>query len=137
MTMDPEVLSRLPTELRNLVLSKRNVKDIVEDRELAKVGDSLLNLLNVLAKVSGYIPEESKVSNRMLRQVSQKAGLRMLLKKRLKRTEIGNAVEALVAYWYLRGRFSMQDFLEEIKETTGFDSALIELIRRLFEEEGW
>jgi len=137
MTMDPEVLSRLPIELRNLVLSKRNVKDIVEDRELAKVGDSLLNLLNVLAKVSGYIPEESKVSNRMLRQVSQKAGLRMLLKKRLKRTEIGNAVEALVAYWYLRGRFSMQDFLEEIKETTGFDSALIELIRRLFEEEGW
>jgi len=137
MTMDPEVLSRLPTELRNLVLSKRNVKDIVEDRELAKVGDSLLNLLNVLAKVSGYIPEESKVSNRMLRQVSQKAGLRMLLKKRLKRTEIGNAVEALVAYWYLRGRFSMQDFLEEIKKTTGFDSALIELIRRLFEEEGW
>ncbi len=137
MTMDPEVLSRLPTELRNLVLSKRNVKDIVEDRELAKVGDSLLNLLNVLAKVSGYIPEESKVSNRMLRQVSQKAGLRMLLKKRLKRTEIGNAVEALVAYWYLRGRFSMQDFLKEIKETTGFDSALIELIRRLFEEEGW
>lgn len=137
MTMDPEVLSRLPIELRNLVLSKRNVKDIVEDRELAKVGDSLLNLLNVLAKVSGYIPEESKVSNRMLRQVSQKAGLRMLLKKRLKRTEIGNAVEALVAYWYLRGRFSMQDFLEEIKKTTGFDSALIELIRRLFEEEGW
>jgi len=137
MTMDPEVLSRLPTELRNLVLSKRNVKDIVEDRELAKVGDSLLNLLNVLAKVSGYIPEESKVSNRMLRQVSQKAGLRMLLKKRLKRTEIGNAVEALVAYWYLRGRFSMQDFLKEIKKTTGFDSALIELIRRLFEEEGW
>jgi len=137
MTMDPEVLSRLPIELRNLVLSKRNVKDIVEDRELAKVGDSLLNLLNVLAKVSGYIPEESKVSNRMLRQVSQKAGLRMLLKKRLKRTEIGNAVEALVAYWYLRGRFSMQDFLKEIKKTTGFDSALIELIRRLFEEEGW
>lgn len=135
--LDSEDTSSWLIELRNLASSKRDLQEIVEDKRLAKIGDSVLNLLNTLAKASKVVPEQSKVSNRMLKWVSEKVGLRASLRKRMKEKEIGNAVEALVAFWYIKGDFSGLELLEESKRQGRFDLALAKIIEKLAKKEGY
>jgi len=107
------------------------MKEVVENKELAKLGDALLGLLNVIGMEAGYLTNSSKVTNEMLRRVSVRTGLRVLLPKRMGKRDLGNAVEAAVAYWLVVGDLSWGGIVQEFKNGRGLEDALSAEIGRI------
>lgn len=121
----------LPEGIVDSVLSCKSLKEAMESKELAKLGDALLGLMNVLGMEAGYLANESKVTNKLLKRVSVRTGIRSLLPKRMDRRHIGNAVEAAVAYWLVAGDLSWDGILQQLKEGRGLEDALVAEITRI------
>jgi len=107
------------------------MREVVENKELAKLGDALLGLLNVVGMEAGYLRNSSKVTNEMLRRVSIRTGLRTILPKRVSKRDLGNAVEAAVAYWLVVGDLSWSGIVQEFKNGRGLEDALSAEIGRI------
>jgi len=120
-----------PEGVIGIALSCRNMREVVENKELAKLGDALLGLLNVVGMEAGYLRNSSKVTNEMLRRVSIRTGLRTLLPKRVGKRDLGNAVEAAVAYWLVAGDLSWNGIVQEFKNGRGLEDALSAEIGRI------
>jgi hypothetical protein len=119
----------IPGRVLQNVSSYSSLKEIAESRDLAKLGDALLGLLNVVGIEAGYLRDESRVTNEMLRRVSTRTGLRVEFRKRMGKRDLGNAVEALVAYWFVRGDLSWTSVLEELKNGAELEEALVRQIQ--------
>lgn len=119
----------VPERILQNALSYSSLKEITESRGLAKLGDALLGLLNVVGIEAGYLRDGSRVTNEMLRRVSTRTGLRVKLRKRMGKRDLGNAVEALVAYWFVRGDLSWPSVLEELKNGAELEEALVKQIQ--------
>jgi len=119
----------MPERILRNVSSHGSLKEIAENKDLAKLGDALLGLLNVVGMEAGYLRGKSRVTNEMLRKVSTRTGLRSGLRKRLGKRALGNAVEAAVAYWFVRGDLSWAGFLEELKNRAELEEALVRQIQ--------
>jgi len=85
--------------LRNVILNidrYNSLREIVQDKDLAKLGDSLVNFTYSLAKsLVLKRPEAWKVSDRVLSRALEDACLLKILPKRSDRHSKGDAVEAL------------------------------------------
>jgi len=118
----------IPGRILQNISSYNGPREIAESRELAKLGDAVLGLLNVVGIEAGYLKDESRVTNEMLRRVSTRTGLRAELRKRMNKRDLGNAVEALTAYWFVRGDLSWTGVIEEMRKGAELEDALVRLI---------
>lgn len=120
-----------PERIVDIALSCRNMKEVAVNKELAKLGDALLGLLNVIGMEAGYLTNSSKVTNELLRRVSIRTGVRTLLPRRTDKRDLGNAVEAAVAYWLVIGDLSCSGIIEEFRNGRGLEDALSAEIGRI------
>ncbi|MBS7627382.1 hypothetical protein KEJ36_00900 [Candidatus Bathyarchaeota archaeon] len=92
---------------------KENLRKIVSDKGLSSFGDALVNFLFSLAilRATGS-PKGKKVRNRDLADAMKATGLRNLLPFRMDRHALGNAAEALIAYGWLKGLFTTEEYVE-------------------------
>jgi len=86
-----------------------DLKKIALDKNLAKLGDNLVNLMYSLALTWLFNKADGKkVSDKVLAKALHEAGLRKLLPKRLTTHERGDAVEAILAYFWLNGEITVK-----------------------------
>jgi len=125
-------------------VSYKSLREIAQDKGLAKLGDALVNFIYSLAKslILGKL-DAWKVSDAVLSQALENASLLKLLPKRSDKHSRGDAVEALLAYAWIMGIFDIKNAVtllrEEIKQDD-FSSKKLEKIaavrgfKRLLEE---
>jgi len=80
-------------------MNEGELRRIISDKGLARLGDAYINFIYSLAlsEVEGT-PTGVKVSDRVLAEAAKSSGLRSLLPKRTNRNDTANAVEALLVY---------------------------------------
>jgi hypothetical protein len=98
-------------------------------RDLAKIGDAMLNYINVLITSAGYLSKSSKITNKMLREAVNKSGLRKKVKKRQTARDLGNIVEAIVAYLVLNELLTEDQIVEMVIEKRSFEEALASILK--------
>jgi len=89
-----------------------SLREVMLDRDLAKLGDAYLNFVHSLA-LSQRLgrPAGEKVDNQTLASALRKTDLRGILPRRTDRHAQGNAAEALIAYAWLRKALTIEDCL--------------------------
>ena len=86
-------------------------------KELAKLGDPLTNLLFSLAiSIQTRRFEGQKVSGKILAAALRLAELRHLAPSRLDAHGLGDCVEAMIAYGWLRGFFTIPEAAQILQE---------------------
>ncbi|MBO3758099.1 MAG: ribonuclease III family protein [Thermoproteota archaeon] len=115
---------------------KTSAERVLYNRDLAKIGDAILNYVNTLVVSAGYVPKSNKVTNKMLREVVNRSGLRKNIRKRQTARALGNIAEAIVAYLVLNEVLTEEQMVELIVEKGSFEEALIYIFRNLFVEIG-
>ncbi len=90
-----------------------SLAEVLLDKDLAKIGDTLVNFLFSLA-VSNRMkqPQNVRVSSLTLSTALRKSGLRSLLPHRTDRHAQANAVEALIMHAWITKMFSLTDLLQ-------------------------
>lgn len=106
--------------LRNTILHidrYNSLREIIQDKDLAKLGDSLVNFTYSLAKsLVLKKPDAWKVSDKVLSRALEDACLLKILPKRSDRHSRGDAVEALLAYAWLVEIFNLKDVVMILKK---------------------
>ncbi|MEM2143990.1 MAG: ribonuclease III family protein [Candidatus Jordarchaeaceae archaeon] len=82
---------------------------MLKDKNLAKLGDSIVNLLYSLikSKLAGK-PDGAKMPDILLAEAFRQAGLRKYLSARQDAHSLGDAAEALIAYSWLKDHFEIK-----------------------------
>lgn len=95
----------------------RSIKTAMRHKELAKLGDPLTNLLFSLA-YSLHLNQFSgeKVSGKILAAALRYSNLRHLAPSRLDAHGLGDCVEAMIAYAWLQGFFTISDAATLLQE---------------------
>jgi hypothetical protein len=90
-----------------------SLAEVLLDKDLAKIGDTLVNFLFSLA-VSNRMkqPQNVRVSSLTLSTALRKSGLRRLLPHRTDRHAQANAVEALIMHAWITKMFSLTELLQ-------------------------
>jgi hypothetical protein len=94
-----------------------SIQNAMRHKELAKLGDPLTNLLFSLAyslHSNQFIGE--KVSGKILAAALRYANLRHLAPSRLDAHGLGDCVEAMIAYAWLQGFFTISDAATLLRE---------------------
>lgn len=124
--------------VRKLDVSKDRTptERIFYNRDLAKIGDAILNYVNTLVVSAGYVPKSSKVTNKMLREVVNKSGLRKDIRKRQTARALGNVVEAIIAYLILNEILTEEQIIEFVTEKGSFEEALVYILKNFYRDKG-
>jgi len=98
-------------------VSYKSLREIAQDKGLAKLGDALVNFIYSLAKslILGKL-DAWKVSDAVLSQALENASLLKLLPKRSDKHSRGDAVEALLAYAWIMGIFDIKNAVMLLKD---------------------
>lgn len=90
-----------------------SLTDVMLDKDLAKIGDALVNFVFSLA-VSNTMkePKNVRVSSMTLSTALKKSGLRELLPHRTDRHAQANAVEALIMHAWITKILSLSELLQ-------------------------
>jgi len=110
---------------------------ILNDKKLARLGDSYINFIYSLALSSKKgEPCGVKVSDKILFEAAKKSHIRELLPKRIKRGMVANAIESLLVYAWLNKVISLDEAVEILykeidKPSEAIAKLSIESIRRL------
>jgi hypothetical protein len=109
----------LPTELQTLLDTEgiHSLQAAMRHKGLARLGDSLTNLLFSIAfslYSKGF--EGEKVAGKTLAAALRFAQLRQLAPSRLDAHGLGDCVEAMIAYGWIRGYFSIPEAAQAIRE---------------------
>ncbi|MEM3526138.1 MAG: ribonuclease III family protein [Candidatus Jordarchaeaceae archaeon] len=93
----------------------KSIKEVLNDKSLAKLGDSIVNLLYSLvkSKLVGK-PDGAKLPDSLLAEAFRRAGLRKYVSARQDANSLGDAAEALVAYSWLKGHFEIKAMVEKL-----------------------
>jgi len=124
--------------------SYKSLREIIQDKGLAKLGDVLVNFMYSLAKslILGKL-DAWKVSDTVLSRALEDASMLKFLPKRSDRHDKGDAVEALLAYAWIMGVFDIKRaialFKEEVRQGDFINkkleiTAAVKAFRRLLEE---
>jgi len=123
-----------------LSLKEAPLEEVFRDKDLARLGDALLNFLYSLALTQrARRPSGIKVSNQTLTEAVKGSGLRRALPPRLSRHEIGGAAEALILYAIARGYVTAEESLSILRGGEGGTEAftsLLTLIKERFRDAG-
>jgi hypothetical protein len=107
-----------------------NLQDILLDKNLAKLGDSYVNLIYSLALSEKLQrPTGVNVDNQTLATAIKKSGLRKVLPKRVDRHEQANAAEALIAYAWLNKFLGFERCLKNFRENERSDEAFAKILK--------
>jgi hypothetical protein len=113
-------------------MSKQDtVRQVLENRQLASLGDAYVNFVYSLAltKIDGK-PAGVKVSDRILAQAFKLAGLRGYLRTRMTRKDLANASESLLVDAYLKDLLTIEESIGILtRHPDGVTSGLVELLR--------
>ena len=94
-----------------------SVERAMRHKELAKLGDPLTNLLFSLAlSIQTRCFAGEKVSGKVLATALRLANLRHLAPSRLDTHGLGDCVEAMIAYGWLRGFFTISEAANTLQE---------------------
>jgi putative ribosome biogenesis GTPase RsgA len=99
--------------LRGDVSENNQLKEVLGNPRLARLGDAYVNFLLSLAltQVTGS-PVGIKVSDKTLFEAAKKSGIRALLPRRMKRGQVANVVEALIVNSWLKKSFSIDEMIQ-------------------------
>jgi hypothetical protein len=96
-------------------LDRSQLKLILADSNLAKLGDAYVNFVFSLGRSRALQePQGIKVSDRILAEALRRSGLRQELPSRTTRQDCANAVEALLVYGYLNKLVSLEETVDQI-----------------------
>lgn len=113
------------------------MREILENRKLAALGDAYTNFIFSLAltKKSGE-PTGSRVDSRILATALRKAGLRGSLPSRTSRHTQADAAEALIVYAWIKNLTSLEEVVSILAKrsddpTEAFRSLIVTVKERL------
>ena len=91
------------------------MRQIMRDKQLASLGDSVVNFVYSLAltRLKGC-PQGTKVSDRILAQALRQSGLRDRLGTRVTKKDLANASEAVLAEAYLKDLLTIGESVQLI-----------------------
>lgn len=97
-------------------MNHRDLSEILNSKELAQFGDSLLNFAYSLAltETSG-MPRGMKIQDKVLAEAAVRAGLRKNLPRRIGRGEIANSLEALLGHVWLQKMMTLEEIVNCLK----------------------
>jgi len=129
--------------LANLIRSLENdmelieVGSILQDKNLAKLGDSYVNFVFSLAltEVEQH-PTGVKVSDKVLAEAAKRSGLRKILPNRINKDVLGNAVEALIIHAWINKSITIEESVNILKKSINdpsqaFTNLIIEVLERI------
>ena len=97
-------------------MDRIRLKLILQDKNLARLGDAYINFIFSLAITEvEYVPTVTKVSDRVLANAAKRSGLRGLLPNRVSRGSIANAVEAIIVYVWLKKLIILEEAVNILK----------------------
>ncbi|MHA1836172.1 MAG: ribonuclease III family protein, partial [Candidatus Odinarchaeia archaeon] len=100
-----------------LLINHKNLYSVAKDKGLAKIGDSLVNLTFSLAKsiklnkITG-----KKVPGRILSKALRESPLRLFAGKHNDAHSLADAVEAMIAFLWLKGKISITEIVNILSE---------------------
>ncbi|WP_455276753.1 ribonuclease III family protein [[Eubacterium] cellulosolvens] len=110
---------------------------ILQDKDLAKLGDSYVNFVFSLAltEVEQH-PTGIKVSDRVLAEAAKRSGLRKILPNRINKDILGNAVEALIIHAWINKSITIEESVNILKRSINdpsqaFTNLIIEVLERI------
>ena len=121
-------------------MEKQKFVQILSDRKMAQLGDAFVNFVYSLALTrSSGKPVGTKVSDKILANAAQKAGIRKLLPKRTTRGDVSNAIESLVVYAWLHNHMTIDEISAILEAQTdspsdAFTTLSERIIQRLVHE---
>ena len=122
--------------------SADSIRQVMQDRRLASLGDAYVNFAFSLAltRIKGN-PEGVKVSDKILAEAFKFAELRKFLGTRVNRKDLANAAEAILFEAYRRRLMSINECVELIAQnregpTYGLSNLLRVAVERLVTSEG-
>lgn len=94
-----------------IAIHKTSLNEIMQDKELAALGDTYVNFIYSLAKSKTLgKPQGENVRGKVLAEALKTSGLRaFLLPKRLSAHDLSNAAESLLVYCWLRNFNSLDE----------------------------
>jgi len=112
-------------------LAKSQLKLILSDSRLARLGDAYVNFVFSLGRSRALQePQGIKVSDKILAEALKKSGLRQELPNRTTRQDCANAVEALLVYGYLNKLVTIEEVVDHMASTSDSPiEAFAELIK--------
>lgn len=124
--------------LQHLIKDKySSIIEILNDRELASLGDAFINFIYSLAlsKVAGR-PIGRKLDSRLLSSALKKAGIRNLLPHRVDRHRQADAAETLIVYGWLSGAISIRETLDVLARNGETSDNICALLKIILERSG-
>ena len=95
------------------ILNDKSLRNILTSKDLAQLGDFLVNFLYTYVKIGLYGIEGSvHVWDKSLTKAMEQADLRIQLGKKTKPDKVADAGEALVAYAYFNELLSINQMIE-------------------------
>jgi hypothetical protein len=93
------------------------IRQIMRDKQLASLGDAYVNFVYslVLTNLRG-LPQGTKVSDRILAQAFKQAGLRDQLGSRVRKKDMANASESLLAEAYRKNHITVEESVRVISQ---------------------
>ena len=100
----------------NYLKKFRSLRKILTNKNLARLGDALINFAYSLAKsrIEG-MPTGTKVQDKALAEAIRKTKLKKVLPLRSKEDTLGDAVEALCAYTWLNQTMTIKEMVQTIQ----------------------
>jgi hypothetical protein len=90
-----------------------NLRDVVNNKDLAKLGDTFMNFVYSLAKSIALGKFDAwKVPDKVLAQALRDAELRKFVAQRASAHDLGDAVEALVVHAWLFEKLSIEEIAD-------------------------
>lgn len=101
---------------KNYLKKFRSFRKILTNKNLARLGDALINFAYSLAKsrIEGT-PTGAKVQDKALAEAIRKTKIKKVLPLRSKEDTLGDAVEALCAYSWLNQTMTIEEMVETIQ----------------------
>ena len=98
-------------------LKYRSIEEIFRDKGLAKLGDSLVNLVYSLAKSRiRDKPDGWKVPGKVLAEAIRKSGLKEYAPRRSDAHSLGDSAEGLIAYVWLAKVLDLEEISRVLEE---------------------
>jgi hypothetical protein len=112
--------------------SKKNLTEVLTDKNLASLGDAYINFAYSLALSNRCgEPVGTKMKGSVLAEALRKAGLRKHLPSRMDQHSLADAAEALLVYAWLNKSITLVETVEELSAKENAVDNLCELLTKV------
>ncbi|KXB05240.1 hypothetical protein AKJ50_01460 [candidate division MSBL1 archaeon SCGC-AAA382A13] len=95
-----------------------DLEKAILDENLAKLGDSLVNVIYSLARsIAKGEADGAKVPNKILSDSLSEAGLRELAPTRMSMHELGDVSEAIIAFAWVQGKIEIKEAADILSDS--------------------